>query len=181
VDGVILLGVFVTWLIATVLEARRQRSAADHVLGASKAGHALGAGLVGLLLLMVSGHLIVTGARGVAYTFGLGEFVIGTTVVAVGTSMPALATAVIVQWRGHEEIGLGTALGSNIFNGLWIVAVTAIITPITVSWHTVGMGLGFGVLTVACLFPGREGLLTRKRGALLLALYMVYVATILTH
>ena len=58
---------------------------------------------------------------------------------------------------------------------------SAIITPITVSWHTVGMGLGFGVLTVACLFPGRAGLLTRKRGALLLALYMVYVATILTH
>jgi cation:H+ antiporter len=165
VDGVILLGVFVTWLIATVLEARRQRSAADHVLGASKAGHALGAGLVGLLLLMVSGRLLVTGARG----------------VAVGTSMPELATAIIAQWRGHGEIGLGTVLGSNIFNGLWIVAVTAIITPIPVSWHTVGMGLGFGVLTVACLFPGREGFLTRKRGALLLALYMVYVATILTH
>jgi cation:H+ antiporter len=181
VDGVILLGVFVTWLIATVLEARRQRSAADHALGASKAGHALKAGLVGLLLLMVSGRLIVTGARGVAHAFGLGEFVIGATVVAVGTSMPELATAVIAQWRGHEEIGLGTVLGSNIFNGLWIVAVTAIITPIPVSWHTVGMGLGFGVLTVACLFPGREGLLTRKRGALLLALYMVYVATILTH
>jgi cation:H+ antiporter len=172
VDGVILLGVFVTWLIATVLEARRQRSAADHALGASKAGHALRAGLVGLLLLMVSGRLIVTGARGLAHAFGLGEFVIGATVVAVGTSMPELATA---------DIGLGTVLGSNIFNGLWIVAVTAIITPIPVSWHTVGMGLGFGVLTVACLFPGREGLLTRKRGALLLALYMVYVATILTH
>jgi cation:H+ antiporter len=72
-------------------------------------------------------------------------------------------------------------LGSNIFNGLWIVAVAATITPITVSWHTVGIGLGFGVLTVACLFPGRDGLLARKRGALLLAIYIVYVATMLTH
>jgi cation:H+ antiporter len=181
VDGCLLLGVFVTWLIATILAARRHRSAAEHVLGTYQAGPALRAGLVGLLLLLMSGRLIVTGARGVAYTFGLGEFVIGATVVAVGTSIPELATAVIAQWRGQEEIGLGTVLGSNIFNGLWIVAVTAIITPITVSWHTVGIGLGFGVLTVACLFPGRDGLLTRKRGALLLALYVVYVATILTH
>jgi hypothetical protein len=55
----------------------------------------------------------------------------------------------------------------------------AIIKPIAVSWQAVG--LGFGVVTVACRFPGRDGLLTRKRGALLLALYIVYVAIMLTH
>jgi cation:H+ antiporter len=181
VDGGMLLGVFVTWLIATILEARRQRSAAEHVLGEYRAGRALGACLVGLILLIVSGRLIVTGAIGVAHAFGLGEFVIGATVVAIGTSIPELATAVIAKLRGHDAIGLGTVLGSNIFNGLWIVAVAAIIRPITVSWHTVGIGLGFGVLTVAFLFPGRDGLLTRKRGALLLALYIVYVVTILTR
>jgi cation:H+ antiporter len=180
-DGFMLLGVFVTWLIATILEARRQRSAAEHVLGEYHAGRAMWACLAGLALLIVAGRLIVTGAIGVAHAFGLGEFVIGATVVAVGTSMPELATAVIAKLRGHDELGLGTVLGSNIFNGLWIVAVAAIITPITVSWQTVGIGLGFGVITVAFLFPGRDGLLTRKRGALLLALYMVYVATILTH
>jgi cation:H+ antiporter len=179
VDGGMLLGVFVTWLIATILAARRQRSAAEHVLGEYKAGRALGACLGGLILLIVSGRLIVTGAIGVAHAFGLGEFVIGATVVAIGTSIPELATAVIATLRGHEDIGLGTVLGSNIFNGLWIVAVAALIRPITVSWHTVGIGLGFGVLTVVCLFPGRAGLLTRKRGALLLVLYMVYVTTIL--
>jgi cation:H+ antiporter len=181
VDGFMLLGVFVTWLIATILEARRQRSAAEHVLGEYKAGRALGACLVGLGLLIVAGRLIVTGAIGVAHAFGLGEFVIGATVVAVGTSVPELATAVIAKLRGHDEIGLGTVLGSNIFNGLWIVAVTAIITPITVSWQTVGIGLGFGVMTVAFLFPGRNGLLTRKRGAILLSLYVVYMITILTR
>lgn len=180
-DGVMLLGVFVTWLLATILEARRQRSAAEHVLGEYQAGRALGSCLVGLVLLIVSGRLIVTGAIGVAHAFGLGEFVIGATVVAVGTSMPELATAVIARLRGHDEIGLGTVLGSNIFNGLWIVAITAIITPITVSWQTVGIALGFGGITVAFLFPGRDGLLTRKRGAILLSLYVVYVGTILTH
>jgi len=137
VDGCMLLGVFVTWLIATILEARRQRSAAEHVLGKHKAACTLGACLVGLILLMVSGRLIVTGAIGVAHAFGLGEFVIGATVVAIGTSTPELATAVIAKLRGHDAIGLGTVLGSNIFNGLWIVAVAAIITPITVCQDTV--------------------------------------------
>jgi cation:H+ antiporter len=181
VDGGMLLGVFITWLLATILEARRQRSAAEQVLGEYSAGRAMGACLAGLALLIVAGRLIVTGATGVARAFGLSEFVIGATVVAVGTSMPELATAVIAKLRGHDEIGLGTVLGSNIFNGLWIVAVTAIITPITVSWQTAGIGLGFGIMTVAFLFPGRDGLLTRKRGALLLALYTVYVIAMLTH
>jgi cation:H+ antiporter len=132
-----------------------------------------------LALLIVAGRLIVIGATGVAHAFCLGEFVIDEIVVAIGTSMPELATAVIAPVRGHEEIDLGTVQGSNLFNGLWIVAVAAIITPIAVAWQAVG--LGFGVVTVACLFPGRNGLLTRKRGALLLALYVVYVAIMLTH
>lgn len=180
-DGVVLLVVFSTWLGATILEARRQRSAAEQVLGTARAGSAVGACLLGLGLLIAAGHLIVAGATGVAQAFGLGEFVIGATVVAVGTSMPELATAVIARLRGHDEIGLGTVLGSNIFNGLWIVAVTALISPIAVTWQSVGIGLGFGGMTVAFLWPGRDGLLTRKRGALLLALYIGYVVTILSH
>ncbi len=180
-DGVVLLVVFSTWLGATILEARRQRSAAEQVLGTARAGSAVGACLLGLGLLIAAGHLIVAGATGVAQAFGLGEFVIGATVVAVGTSMPELATAVIARLRGHDEIGFGTVLGSNIFNGLWIVAVTALISPIAVTWQSVGIGLGFGGMTVAFLWPGRDGLLTRKRGALLLALYIGYVVTILSH
>jgi cation:H+ antiporter len=137
--------------------------------------------LAGLALLVLAGWLIVTGARGIALSFGLGEFVIGATVVAVGTSIPELATTVIAQVRGHQEIGLGTVLGSNIFNGLWIVAVAAILSPITVHWQELIVGLGFGAITMALIFPARDGLIGRWRGALLLALYMVYLSTILTR
>ena len=178
-DGVMLLVVFATWLMATVLEARRQRSAVEQVVVEQRRGRTVLACLAGLALLIVAGRLIVLGATGLAQVFGLGEFVIGATVVAIGTSIPELATAVIARLRGHDEIGLGTVLGSNIFNGFWIVAVTAIITPIAVPWHEVGVSLGFGVITVAFLFPVRDGMLPRKCGALLLALYIVYVATML--
>jgi cation:H+ antiporter len=180
-DGLMLFVVFVTWLIATVLEARRQRSAAERVLGEPWLGRTLLACFVGLVLLIVAGRLIVTGATGIAQRFGLDEFVIGATVVALGTSMPELATAVIATFRGHDEIGLGTILGSNIFNGLWIVAITAIIAPIAVPWGEVSISLGFGVITAAFLWPVGNGLLTRKRGSLLLALYIVYVATMMTR
>jgi cation:H+ antiporter len=83
--------------------------------------------------------------------------------------------------RGYQEIGLGTVLGSNIFNGLWIIAVAAILAPITVHWQELSVGLGFGAITVALVFPARDGLIGRGRGALLLALYAVYISTILTH
>ena len=180
-DGVMLLVVFFTWLTATVIEAHRQRRATEAELGELRPWLALGYGLAGLTCLITAGRLIVGSARGIALSFGLDEFVIGATVVAVGTSIPELATAVIARLRGHAEIGLGTVLGSNIFNGLWIVAVATIIAPITVHWQELVVGLGFGLITMALVFPTRDGLIGRQRGVLLLALYVVYVFTILTR
>jgi cation:H+ antiporter len=180
-DGVMLLVIFLTWLTATVIEVRRQRRAAEEVLGEPRPWLALGYSLAGLACLITAGQLIVGGARGIALSFGLDEFVIGATVVAVGTSIPELATTMIARLRGHAEIGLGTVLGSNIFNGLWIVAVATIIAPITVHWQELVVGLGFGIISMALVFPARDGLIGRRRGVLLLALYVVYVFTILTR
>jgi cation:H+ antiporter len=151
------------------------------VLGERRTGRALVSSLGGLVCLIAAGWLIVMGAQGIALAFGLDAFVIGATVVAVGTSIPELATTVIARLRGHAELGLGTVLGSNIFNGLWIVAVATLIAPISVHWHELVIGLGFGAITIVLIFPPRDGLIRRRRGALLLALYVVYVATILTR
>jgi cation:H+ antiporter len=180
-DGAMLLAVFCSWLTATVLAARRQRSAAEQVLGEPLKGRALGYSVTGLVLLLAAGRLIVTGAQGIALAFGLEEFVIGATIVAVGTSVPELATTVIAQLRGHAEIGLGTVLGSNIFNDLWIVAVAALIAPIPMHWQELVVGLGFGAMTLALIFPARDGRIGRQRGVFLLALYGIYVVTILTR
>jgi cation:H+ antiporter len=72
---------------------------------------------VGLAFLIVAGNLSVTGAKGVAVSFGIDAFIIGATVVAAGTSAPKLATTVVAKLRGHDEVGLGTILGSNISMG----------------------------------------------------------------
>jgi cation:H+ antiporter len=178
-DAVVLLAVFAIWLGATLVEARRERSATPDVLGERVLGRAVPAGLVGLLLLVAAGRLIVSGARGVGDDLGLDAFVVGVVLVAIGTSMPELATAVIARLRGHEEIGLGTVLGSNVYNGAAIVPVAALIAPITVAWSEVAVSLVFGILVVSLLLPAFGHVLGRRRGAVLVLLYVSSVVTLL--
>jgi cation:H+ antiporter len=173
VDGALMLAAFFAWLITTILDARHQRSVAEEVLGARRLWAVVASCGIGLLLLIAAGRFIVSGARGIAVHFGVGEFVIGATVVAVGTSVPELATAVIAKLRGHDEVGLGT-----IFNGLFIVALAATIHPIAVGWREVFVALIFGLVALACSYPSGSGFIERRRGAVLLALYAAYLTTV---
>lgn len=178
-DAGLFLGLFGAWLAAVVREARRQRAGAGEEGGTLRRGPVVLLSVLGLALLVLAGRLIVVGANGLAEAWGLDKFVVGATVVAVATSTPELATTLIARWRGQAELGLGTILGSNIFNSLFIVSVAGLVTPIALDWRTVAVGLLFGLLTVAATLPGRAGWIGRGRGVLLLALYAAYVAAIL--
>jgi cation:H+ antiporter len=178
IDGVLLLSAFVAWMVAVIVQAQRERRVPNDAETLA-AWRPMIQGVVGLLLLLVAGWLIVNGARGIAESFGISQFIVGATIVAVGTSVPELATAVIAKVRGHDEVSLGMLLGSNIFNGLWIVAVAAIIFPIVLDWREVALALAYGVLVMIAAFPPRHGLLGRGRGLVLLALYATYVAAVL--
>lgn len=177
-DGLLMLSMFFAWLAAAIIEARKQRSAAYEVLGEHQGWRVALSCAVGLAFLVGAGNLIVAGARGIAIAFGIDEFIIGATIVAVGTSAPELATTVIAKLRGHDEVSLGTILGSNIFNGILVVAVAAIIHPITVPWREVALTLGLGLAALVCTYPTRTGFIERRRGVLLLVLYAIYLATI---
>ena len=179
VDGFLMLSMFLAWLVATINEARKQRSSTEVVLGEHRGWLVVLSCVVGLAFLVAAGNLIVAGARGIAIAFGIDEFIIGVTIVAVGTSVPELATTVIAKLRGHEEVGLGTILGSNIYNGIFVIAVAAIIHPITIAWREVVITLAFGLVALAFSYPARTGFIERRRGVLLLVLYAVYLATIL--
>lgn len=177
-DGLLMLSIFLAWMVATVIEARRQRSAAEEVLGAHRLAPALLSAAIGLGLLVGAGLMIVDGARAISKSFGLSEFIIGATVVAIGTSVPELATALISKFRGHDEVGLGTVLGSNIFNGLFIVAVAALIHPIVFDASSVRVALAFGLVAVMLTLPSKSGYISRWRGLLLLLLYVAYVVAV---
>jgi cation:H+ antiporter len=179
IDGVVLLCVFIVWLTSITLEVRKQRSAAEKVLGEQRGWLAIILCGVGLAFLIAAGHYIVIGAKGIALAFGIHPFVIGATIVAIGTSVPELATTIIAKIRKHDEVGLGTILGSNIFNGLFIIAVAAIIYPIKIALDEVMLVLMFGIIVVILIVPMQDHYIGRWRGLLLLGLYVLYVAMVL--
>jgi cation:H+ antiporter len=134
--------------------------------------------LGGLVLLIVAGKLIVAGAGKIALTFGIDPFIVGALIVSIGTSVPELATTLIATLRGHHEIGLGTILGSNIFNGLLIIGVAGVIVPIDISWDEIFITLVLGALAITVTWPGRDGTIDRMRGFFLVALYIVYIVAL---
>ena len=178
-DGLLLLAGFATWLGWVVREASRQRQAVAAPETKVRVWSVVLAGVAGLALLVAAGRLIVVGAQGIATAFGLDPFLVGATLVALGTSVPELATAVISQLRGHHEVGLATLLGSNIFNCLFIVGTASSIHPIVADWGEVAIAVVFGVAAVAASVPARNGLIARRRGTLLLAFYAAYVTLLM--
>jgi len=132
----------------------------------------------GLVLLVIGAHFLVNSASTIARTYGISEAVIGLTIVAVGTSLPELATSVIAAFRRQTEIAVGNVVGSNIFNIFGILGVTALIAPIPsearfamidMPW-VAGTAIGLSVLAVWL------GGLPRVAGVVLLAAYGGYLA-----
>jgi len=176
IDGLLLLSGFFVWLARVVHEARKQRRTSDNSRTQLELRKTLIECSIGLIVLFLAGRLIVSGAKGIALSFGIPEFIIGATIVAIGTSVPELATTVIAKLRGHDEVGLGTILGSNIFNGLFIVSVAAIIHPIAVGWDQIAVALVFGLAAIAFTHPIENGFIEQRRGKFLLMLYVAYIA-----
>lgn len=146
--GIVLLAGLAVHLTLAFLKERRSR--ADIAEGAAPEGAhkheadevtdiplklplAILATLAGLGLLVAGAELMVEGSTAIARTFGVSEAVIGLTIVAVGTSLPELATAIVAAIRRHSDVVLANIVGSNIFNVLAILGITATIAPIGVS------------------------------------------------
>jgi cation:H+ antiporter len=177
VEAVAMFAVFAGWL---VLSVRQERETPEARLPSPHREHLRSLALIGggVALLLVAGETFVRGALGLAGRFGWDPFLVGATLVALGTTIPELATSVVAKLRGHDEIGLGTLLGSCIFNGGFIVPVAALITPPAIGFADVSVALGAGVVLVIAARPYRSAALGRRRGALLLALYAAFIAAL---
>jgi cation:H+ antiporter len=134
--------------------------------------------VVGLAGLSLGGRWIVAGAVAAADHFGLSQSVVGLTVVAVGTSLPELATSAAAAYKGKVEMAVGNVVGSNIFNIFFVLGATATITPLpfkTESNLDVGMTVFTGLLLFGFMFSGRKGRVDRWEGAFALLLYATYI------
>ncbi len=179
VDGVLLLACLGGFTVISIRRARRNPPAAEteDEAGDRPVWVAVGTLAAGLGCVVLGAHLLVEGAIALARLLGVSEAVIGVTVVAVGTSLPELATAVVSAYRGHSDVAVGNVLGANIFNLLAIGGLVAAVHPLDVPAHLLHLAvwtmLGATVLLVPWLaFRGRLG---RGAGALCLGVYAAYI------
>ena len=174
--------------LASVEAAVSAAGAAADAAGApeaKKGGSARGALLasVGLLLLVVGGSLFVDGSVAVARTLGLSDQLVGLTIVAVGTSLPELATSIVAALRGHSDLAVGNVVGSNIFNVLVCLGAAALAGPVGAPLASVGLDLV--ALTVMTILLGivirAPRTISRVEGGSLLALYVAFMVAVVTR
>ena len=130
----------------------------------------------GLILIIAGGQIVVYSAKEIARFLGMTETLIGLTIVAVGTSLPELVTSVIAARKGETGLAVGNVIGSNIFNLLFILGISAIIHPVAVnaaSVYDIGILIFVSLLTYVFLLSART--LKRTEGMLLLMLYIADV------
>jgi len=180
IDGAVLVTVFLAWIGTTVRGAMRARDSTP-TSGDSRAMVAVFMVLFGIVLLLVAGRLVVVAAEGIGYMFDMDPFLVGATLVALGTSMPELATAIVSRLRGHGELGVGTVMGSNIFNSLWIVGGIALFRPFSLRLDEVGVAVIAGAVAALLLLPTRSFVLGRRRGALLIMGYIAYLGALVAR
>lgn len=189
-DAVLELAVFagvMTWMIR---QGRSQKAEQTDVLGEEVAeeleeremsfAQAVIWLVAGLILLVVSSRLLVWGAVSIARDLGVSDLVIGLTIVAVGTSLPELASSIAAARKGEHDLALGNIIGSNLFNTLAVVGLAGAIHPMTIPLEIVNRDWPLmAVLTVSLFALGyagkrEQGRINRVEGGILLAVYAGY-------
>ena len=178
IEGLILLAVFIVVLVVQIRAAMQGRGAADSEEEEIPMSPLLiGVNIVlGLACIIIGGQLAVNGATGIARMFGLSETLIGLTIVAIGTSLPELVTSLVAAHKGQNEIAMGNVIGSNLFNILLILGVSASITPIPVQAVSVIDGIVLIAASVIFYLPAMRGKLGRAPGAVMALCYVAYTA-----
>lgn len=181
--GFAFVGLLVGFNLLSIRWSRRERRATAGNGGEAgpSLGRSIGITLVGLAALTAGSELLVRGASVIARTLGASETIIGLTLVAFGTSLPELATSISAARRGQLQIVAGNVIGSNLFNVLGALGISAAVVPIAVepglaSAEVPGVLL-LTALAGAFLLTGRR--LARSEGALLIAAYAAYLAVVL--
>lgn len=182
IDGLIFVAGLIVYLVANVVIARKEKNPEvdkEFKEGLqSKLGITISIFLmiIGLALLILGANLFVQSAVAIAKIFNVSNAIIGLTIVAIGTSLPELITSIVASYKKETDIAIGNVVGSNVFNILGILGITALIIPIS-SVEMSYIDLGVMLFTAIILFPlSRTGFsISRVEGAFLLAGYVAYI------
>jgi cation:H+ antiporter len=178
IDGIVLLSFFIIFMYYTFGISKvtgDEENIEIKLLSSGKAAIFILGGLTGLI---VGGKWIVDGAVKIAEFFDVSQSLIGLTVVAIGTSLPELATSAVAAYKKQADIAIGNVIGSNIFNTFWILGVSAVIRPLPFlrdSNPDILMSIFASALLFAILFIGKRHIVERWQGYLMIAIYIGYI------
>ena len=184
IDGLVLISFFVIFLCYIIgLAKESPNETAEKPLDMTRARSILFI-IGGLVALVIGGKWIVDGAVIFAQSFGVSESLIGLTIVAIGTSLPELATSVVAAYKKNTDIAIGNIVGSNIFNIFFILGTTSLFRTVPIVSNNL---LDIFVLLVGTIFLFATGFLykkhtiDRREGAVMILGYFVYLAYIITR
>ena len=180
IDGLVFFSFFIIFIYYTTSIAARIEGMEEHVTarqyGWLRSSLYIVLGLAGLTF---GGKWIVDGAIALATKFGMSESLVGLTIVAVGTSLPELATSAVAAYKRNAEIAVGNVVGSNIFNIFFVLGISAIIKPLPFEMKNnrdIGVVIFSSLLLFLFMFTGKKRSLDRWEGFIFLACYAVFVA-----
>ncbi len=175
-EGAILLILFVAYIAWMVREALRNRTDGEDIKVMSPLKSVIYV-LLGLAVVILGGNLVVTHASNIAVSLGLSQNFIGLTIVAIGTSLPELVTSVVAVFKKLPGLALGNAIGSNIFNILFILGASSLLSPLHVLSESVIDGIVMiGVAVIMYLFARSKKSFSRLEGIICVLCYVAYTA-----
>ncbi len=175
---IILMGIFVYSIVTAALRSRKESSAAEPEDDKPKRSllkcvlFTVG-GLAGII---IGGQFVVDSATKIATGFGMSETLVGLTIVAVGTSLPELVTSIVAAKKGESDIAVGNVVGSNVFNILFVLAVSAAITPMNINAQGLcDLLILMGISILSYVFCITKKTVNRIEGIILVLMYAAYM------
>lgn len=183
-DGLVLIGFFIIFLYYVFSIAKKSENTENNGFKQFSIVKSAAYIFIGLTGLVLGGTWIVNGAVEIASQFGVSEYLIGLTVVAIGTSLPELATSAVAAYKKNTDIAIGNVVGSNIFNIFWVLGLSAAIKPLPFQPSgniDIVTAVISSILLFALLFVGKKHLLEKWQGAMFLLLYAGYIVLLVTR
>ena len=187
IEGIILLVFFIAFLIYTIVIGKKTKDEAILEISLEEAKKIsvvknLVLIILGIAGLKIGGDLVVENAKLVAIALNISEKIIGLTIVAIGTSLPELVTSLTAAIKGESDIAIGNIIGSNIFNLLFIIGVSAVITPITYNIsYNFDVIILFVAMILMCIFPfiKPKDEMSRSNGLIYTLIYIIYMLALI--
>ena len=176
--GVILFGVSLVYLAADGIGAIRKRKTVQEIPDETPLAKSLITFGVGAVMVGLGSRLLVTSGIEIASALGVPSVIIGLSIIAIGTSLPELVTAVTAARKGVPDLSIGNIIGANVLNLAMITGTAAIIRPLTLLPFTRNYSFPWMMVFILLMIVmiGREGKIDKREGGILLALYVIYIA-----